>query len=199
MTLYVRLKTLFDDNPSEVDVGKRFTAYLIDWFLGALFMMLPICLLWLFQTQDMEAMSNIDLWLVRSEISQPMAYVAGLLGIVFALFYYVYVPWKIYPGQTVGKRALGFEIVKKDGSDINIKTLLIRQIIGIIILEGTFYNVSGIWHTLVTMATGLNFTGILMYQGLIVSIFSAALCMLFKSHRLLHDYIAKTKVVLCKH
>ena len=83
-----------------------------------------------------------------------------------------------------------------DEKDVSLKTLLVRQVIGIMILEGVFYNVSDIWHTLVSMMSGLNFTGILMYQGLIVGIFSAALAMVYKSHRLLHDYLAKTKVVL---
>ncbi|MDM8293069.1 MULTISPECIES: RDD family protein [Faecalicoccus] len=196
MSLYVRLKTLFDDSPSNVDTGKRFFAYLIDWFLGALFMMFPICLLWLFQTHDMEGMSRVSLWLIQDRLSTSQAYLAGCIGILFSLFYYVVIPWKIFPGQTLGKRAVGIKIVSLDEKDVSLKTLLVRQVIGIMILEGVFYNVSDIWHTLVSMMSGLNFTGILMYQGLIVGIFSAALAMVYKSHRLLHDYLAKTKVVL---
>ena len=159
-------------------------------------MMFPICLLWLFQTHDMEGMSRVSLWLIQDRLSTSQAYLAGCIGILFSLFYYVVIPWKIFPEQTLGKRAVGIKIVSLDEKDVSLKTLLVRQVIGIMILEGVFYNVSDIWHTLVSMMSGLNFTGILMYQGLIVGIFSAALAMVYKSHRLLHDYLAKTKVVL---
>ncbi|NJE40925.1 RDD family protein [Faecalicoccus pleomorphus] len=195
MSLYVRLKTLFDDNPNDVDPGKRFLSYVMDWFVGALFMNLPISLLWLFQTRDMEAVSHLDLWLVKSELGQGQAYLFGCIGIVFALIYFVWIPYKVWPGQTLGKRTMGIEMVNLDGSNLSLGTLCIRQVIGTFLIEGTFYQISGILRALITISTGLNFTGILLYQGLMCSIGSAALCMFYQSHRMLHDYIAKTKVV----
>lgn len=197
MSIYVKLKTLFDDTPSEVDTGKRFLGYLIDWFLGALFMMLPLCLLWMFQTQDMESMRYLDLWLIEDRFSRSQAIVSGCLGLLAALFYYVYIPWRIFPGQTIGKRAVGIKIISIDNMSAGFKVLMVRQVIGIMILEGTLYNVSGLIRVLLSMITGLNFTGILLYQGLVTSILSVLMAMFFQSHRMLHDYLAKTKVVLC--
>ena len=70
--------------------------------------------------------------------------------------------------------------------------------IGIIILEGSFYNVSSLWHSLLSLITNLNFTGILMLMGLSISVLSAAICMFSKSHRMIHDRISYTKVILYK-
>lgn len=196
MTLFYRIRCFFDDRPSTVNLSKRFGAYLIDWFLGALIMMFPICLLWLSGTHDMDNMSSVNLFKIAASMSYSQAYLAAFLGIVFALFYYVVIPWKIFPGQTLGKRAMGFKIVKMDESNPDLATLVVRQIIGIMILEGCLYNVSNLWHSLLSLLTGLNFTGILLYEGIIVSVVSALIGMKFVSHRMLHDYIAKTKVTL---
>lgn len=195
MNLFIKFYTMFDRSKCEVTTSKRFFAYVIDWFLGSLFTMLPMCILWLMWTKDMETMSRVNVLLIAGTLSYPQAYFAGLLSVAFALFYYVVVPWKIYPGQTCGKRAMGFKIVHLDDTAVTLKTLLIREVLGIMIIEGALYNVSGILHSLLSLLTNLNLVQLLMYIGLAISVVSCFIALKMESRRMLHDYLAKTKIV----
>lgn len=195
MNIFMKLYMKLDHSICNVTSSKRFVAYVIDWFLGSLFTMLPMCILWMMWTKDMETMSRANVLLIASNVGYMQAYLAGGVSVLFALFYYVIVPWRIYPGQTVGKRAMGFKIVKLDESDVDLKTLILRQIIGIIIIEGGLYNVSGILHSLISLALNLNLVQWLLYIGLGISILSAFLALKMSSQRMFHDYLAKTKVI----
>lgn len=196
MNLFLKMYTFFDHRTCDVTNGKRFFAYVIDWFLGSLFTMLPMCLMWLMLTNDMDRMAGVNVMYIAGQVSYSSAYLAGLISTLFALFYYVYVPWKIYPGQTVGKRSMGFKIVKTNDDEVTLKTLLLRQVIGIILIEGSLYTVSGILHSILSLATNINFITILMYVGLVISIMSGFVILKIESRRMLHDYIADTKVIL---
>ncbi|MEG0328988.1 MAG: RDD family protein [Longicatena sp.] len=195
MSLFVRLYTLFDNSECDVNNGKRFFAYVIDWFLGSLFTMLPMCIMWLLLTKDMDKMAGVNVMYIAGQVSTSKAYLAGLLSTVFALFYYVVIPWKIHRGQTIGKRMMGFKIVQKNNEEVTLSTLIIRQVIGIIIIEGALYNVSGILHSMLSLATNINFISILMYVGLAISVCSGFLVLKINSRRMFHDYLAKTKVI----
>lgn len=195
MNLFFKFYAKLDRSECNVTSTKRFVAYVMDWFLGSLCTMLPMCLLWLMQTQDMDTMSSVNLYVIAGKLGYSQAYLAGALSIAFALFYYVVVPWKIYPGQTCGKRAMGFKVVKLDGSDVDLKTLIIRQIVGIIIIEGALYNISGIVHSLISLIVNLNLVQWLLYIGLVVSAISSFLALKMSSQRMIHDYLAKTKVI----
>lgn len=195
MNIFMKLYMKLDHSICDVTSSKRFVAYVIDWFLGSLFTMLPMCILWMMWTKDMETMSRANVFLIAGNVGYMQAYIAGGVSVLFALFYYVIVPWRIYPGQTVGKRAMGFKIVKLDESDVDLKTLILRQIIGIIIIEGGLYNVSGILHSLISLALNLSLVQWLLYIGLGISILSAFLALKMSSQRMFHDYLAKTKVI----
>lgn len=175
----------------------RFTAYLIDWFVGALCMNLPIMLLWLMQTKDMDNASKLSLGLIADKLGMNMAGIAVGLGFLASVFYFVIVPWKILPGQTVGKRIMHFKVVKTNGEKAGLGTLLVREVIGIFVLEGVVFHVSGLLKEALDLFTGLNFSGYLMWEGIIVTVVSGLLCMCVKNHRMIHDYIAGTKVEMC--
>lgn len=195
MNLLMKLYMKFDHSECNVTSGKRFFAYVIDWFVGSLCTMLPMCMLWMTLTKDLETMSSVNVFILASKCGYSQAYLGGLLSVVFALFYYVIVPWKIYPGQTVGKRTMGFKVVKLDGSDVDLKTLIVREVLGIMVIEGALYNVSGILHSLISLMIGLYLVQWLLYIGMAISVISAFLALKLPSQRMIHDYLAKTKVV----
>lgn len=195
MNIFMKLYMKLDHSICDVTSSKRFVAYVIDWFLGSLFTMLPMCILWMMWTKDMDTMARTNVLLIAGHVGYAQAYLAGGVSILFALFYYVVVPWRIYPGQTVGKRAMGFKVVKLDETDVDLKTLVIREVLGIIIIEGGLYNVSGIIHSMISLALNLNLGQWLLYIGLGISIVSAFLALKMSSQRMLHDYLAKTKVI----
>lgn len=195
MNLFIKLYTFIDHNACNVSSGKRFLGYIFDWFLGSLFTMLPLSIMWLLATHDMEHMSAVNIMNLAHYVSDTYAYIGGILSILFAFFYYIFIPWKIYPGQTPGKRMMGFKIVKTNDNEIDFKTLIIRQFIGIMIIEGAMYSVSGILHSLLSLATDINFITVLMYVGFVITVGSAFLLLKGESKRALHDYLANTKII----
>lgn len=174
-------------NHMPASLGRRFGAYLIDWYLGGLATALPISMvsMKLFQTVQNQ---NI--------LSFPASYgiAAGAAGLAAALFYYVFIPTFVWKGQTPGKRLVKIRIVSADGNEVTLPKLMIRQILGIIVAEGGLVTASALWHQLATILTGTDFVKPLMYIGMGISILSSIIT-LFGDHRAIHDRIGRTLVV----
>jgi uncharacterized RDD family membrane protein YckC len=173
----------------EPSLGRRFAGYVVDWYVGGLCTSLPIAL--------------VSQKLYRTMLEQnllkfptPFGLLAGSLALLFAVFYFVIVPTYIYPGQTLGKRLCKIAIVKDNGTKVGLKDLLLRQIVGIFIIEGSIVTASAIWHQLAELLTGVKLVTPLMYVGMVVSIISALLVAFGKRHKAIHDYVAQTKVVM---
>lgn len=180
-------KIRYEDAP----VTKRFISYLIDWYVGALCTAIPISII-------SQKLTNTMLNQNIVEFQQPYGIIAGILAVLFAIFYFVIVPTYIYPGQTVGKRICKIMIVKNDNEQVTIKNMLLRQLLGIIVIEGVLVSASAIWHEIITIITQTNFVTPLMYAGFIISAISILLYLFKGEHRALHDYLGNTKVVMCK-
>lgn len=180
-------KIRYEDAP----VTKRFISYLIDWYVGALCTAIPISII-------SQKLTNTMLNQNIVEFQQPYGIIAGVLAVLFAIFYFVIVPTYIYPGQTVGKRICKIMIVKNDNEQVTIKNMLLRQLLGIIVIEGVLVSASAIWHEIITIITQTNFVTPLMYAGFIISAISILLYLFKGEHRALHDYLGNTKVVTCK-
>ena len=155
-------------------------------------MMLPLCLGWMFLTHDQENMVHVDVFRLAQASSKQTALWIGALGLLFALIYYVWIPYKVYPGQTVGKKAMGIQIEKTDGSNLRLMDLLLRQGLGLLVLEGILFNPSRLWQDMLSLASGLNFSGYLLYLSLAITILSALIALMAPSKRMLHDYLAST-------
>lgn len=190
--LKMQLTMILDQRLCRVNQSKRMMAYLIDWFLGALCMMLPLCLSWMFMTHDLDNMTNVNVFKLADASNDGQALLVGTVGLLFALFYYLWIPYKVYPGQTVGKRTMGIQIVKTDGSKLTFKDLFLRQIVGLLILEGVAFNPSRLWQDMLSLSTGLNFSGYLLYASIIITVISGILSMMAPSKRMIHDYLANT-------
>ena len=132
---------------------------------------------------------GIDPWLCLC-----LSFLAGALCILFALFYFVYVPWRIWPGQTLGKHIAGYRIEKTDGTAVDLLTLLKRQVIGGFLLEGAAFVASNYIRQLVTLSLSYYVDYYWQIAGMILTALSLILVMKTDSHRTLHDYLAKTKV-----
>lgn len=179
------------DKSKEVSLTSRFLSYLIDWYVGGLCTSIPISII-------SQKLTNTMLNQNIIEFKEPYGIIAGILAILFAIFYFVIVPTYIYKGQTLGKRICKIKIVQKSNKDITLKNILLRQVLGIMIIEGTLISASAIWHSVLTIITKINFVSPLMYAGFVLTGFSIIL-MLFKGeNRAIHDYLAGTKVIVSK-
>lgn len=175
---------------NQVYLGRRFLAYLIDWYLGALCTSLPIALI-------SQKFNNTVLNQSIITFEGNYGYIAGVLALLFAGFYFVIIPTFIYKGQTLGKKICKIKIVQASNEDITLKNMILRQIIGIMIIEGGLITASSILHSLVTMIIKVNFVTPLMYIGYVITGISVILLVFKGENKAIHDYLGQTKVIIC--
>lgn len=189
-----KITSWVDKKPSNVSISKRLLTYAIDWCLGGIITGFPAVFIYAAVTKKRDMFS--DLYVFSSlGYSKGWAYLAGSLCLSATLIYYVYIPYKKYPGQTVGKHLFKIKIVKTDYTDIDLKTLLIRQVIGLMLIEGTAIVMTNYLRQLLTLMTGFYFEYYLGVAGGILTIVSGILVLSTSSHRTIHDYISGTTVV----
>ena len=196
-TFFSKITGWLDQTPNATPLGKRLGAYAIDWALGGIFCGFPAVLMYGSITGKSDMFSDLYVFEALGH-ERYWGILAGLLCILFALVYYVYIPWKVWEGQTLGKRALHLRIEKTDGNKVELRDLLLRQVLGIFLLEGSVFIITGYIRQLVTLTTRFYVDAIWQYIGIAITLLSAILVVYTKSHRALHDYIAGTKVIEIK-
>jgi uncharacterized RDD family membrane protein YckC len=173
----------------DVPSWKRLIAYIVDWYLGCIFAALPMVMIYMKATDTQDL--NINLF----QYPRQYAILSGCLGLIFALFYYMIVPLKIWNGQTLGKRWCHYRIVKVDKDTVMFKELFLRQIIGIFLVEGALIFPSKLFHQILSIVCDVNLITPLRYIGIVVSILSSLFVIFRKDHRAIHDLISNTKVI----
>ena len=175
----------------DASAPRRFISYIIDWYVGALATSLPISIIAkkLYGTMLSQDILNFD---------QPYGLIGGILGIVCALVYYVVIPLGSNKGQTLGKRICKIKIIQENGEDVTMKNILLRQVLGIIIIEGSLVSVSAIWQQVIMILTGIDILTPLKYVGIALGIISSLIILFMKDHRAIHDYLGKTRVISCQ-
>ena len=193
--LWAKHTKWLDRNPVKVPVSKRVIAYAIDWAVGGIISGFPAVLFYGGVTGRSDMFS--DLYVFPS-LGFPTywSYLAGILCIVVAFVYYIYIPYKKYPGQTLAKHWLKIKIVNNDDySDVSLKTLIIRQGVGLFLLEGSAIVVTNYLRQMLTLATGFYFDYYLKMIGMVITMISGVFVLGSASQRSIHDYLAKTRVV----
>lgn len=173
----------------DVGIIKRFFAYLIDFYLGMLFCALPIVLANGIVNQNDTMQMNLFFF------EGTTFYIVAFLSLFMGFIYYVFIPWKVWKGQTFAKHLLHFKIVQMDGDEVHMRALFFRQVIGIFIIEGSIISCSSLLRQLLTYMTAYNFVDSFIYVGLGITIVSSILMVIGKNHRMLHDFIGATIVV----
>ena len=184
------LKLKFD-KPNNGGFFRRFISYMIDWYIGGILTSLPIILTY-------TAMNNGNIGIIEQNINifeYPLNIIIGLASFMVAALYYVYVPMFINNGQTLGKKIMKLRIVNNDYTQASKKQLFIRQFVIILLLEGSLYTSSNMLHQVINEVTGANIVSIYNTIGIVITVFSALLVIMFKSRRALHDIIINTRVV----
>lgn len=97
--------------------------------------------------------------------------------------------------QTVGKRICKVKIIQNNNQEVSLKSLVLRQGLGMIVIEGVFVSASALWHQLVSLCIHVNIVSMMMYVGFVVGGISTLMIIFTKEHRAIHDYIGNTKVV----
>ena len=185
---YFRLFSKLDNEACNVDMTNRAVAWGIDWIAGSLITAFPTVIFYMALTKTQEVNQNL------LAFDQPYGWVAGILSLLFCIAYYVIYPYR-HNGQTCGKKFMDMKIVKRDGSDIDLKSLCKRQILGCIILEGCLIPGGSYVCQLLSLAAGYDLTLVLGVASGVICLLSIYIAMKKKSRRMIHDYLADTKVV----
>ena len=174
---------------TKVNNFSRVFAYLIDWYVASMFAGIPITLI---------ASSINHTKLVTTELAKiraPWGLIAGILAIVFYLGYYVILELKVYKGQTFGKRLMKLKVVQDDGSDVTFKSIMLREGLGVMIVEGYIAQSSSYLHQILQLFVKINIMDYMVYVFGIISVVSILLGMTSYSRKMIHDRIAKTKII----
>lgn len=193
--LWRKLTPWLDRKPTKVKFITRFIAYVIDWAIGGIIAGFPAVFIYAAVTKRSDMFSDLY---VFPALDFPVywSFVAGIFCVLVALVYYVYIPYKKYPGQTLGKKWMKIKIMRLDGQPLDLKTLFIRQILGLMLLEGVSMVVTNYIRQMLTLATGFYLDYYLLAFGSFITVISCILVFNTPSARAIHDYMAKTRVAL---
>lgn len=148
---------------SSVNSFYRGVAYLIDWYAATMFAGIPIVLIGSIVNHTTSVSQDL------SKIPAPYNILVALLAIVFYLGYFVILELYVYKGQTFGKRIMKLKVVKNDESDVDFKTILMREGLGIMIVEGYIANSSSYLRQLIQIVTGIPIMDMAVYVFGIIS------------------------------
>lgn len=165
---------------------RRFIAYIIDWFIGGMLVILPIFVV--------NALTGISLYnTTLNKFSNMYQLLIIVLALILSILYYAILPY-LWNGQTIGKKILKIQIVSKDNKKLTIKQLMIREVVGIFLLEGNLYVISSIIRSFLEAIVGFNIILILSVLMMIITLTSCIVVLLNRQHLALHDVISKTQV-----
>ena len=173
---------------SSVNSFYRGVAYLIDWYVATMFAGIPIVLIGSIVNHTTSVSQDL------SKIPAPYNILVALLAIVFYLGYFVILELYVYKGQTFGKRIMKLKVVKNDESDVDFKTILMREGLGIIV-EGYIANSSSYLRQLIQIVTGIPIMDMAVYVFGIISAVSILMGMASPSRKMIHDRIANTHIM----
>ncbi len=156
---------------------KRILAFSIDIYLGSLLATLPISLASMYFLGEMT--QNVFL------LDKTVAIGMIVLSFAILFLYYLVVPWKLFKGQTIGKRLVGIRICFNDD-----QALFKRQFLMML----TMTSLTKLVIQLVGIISGYNFVDVFIDLARSAAFVSLMLIVFTKNRRSIHDMISGTFV-----
>lgn len=167
---------------------RRLAAYVVDWYLATMVCGAPLLLVNSMRT----GVAALDTSLPPGSAGWLWGTVAILLGVA----YYWLIPL-VWNGQTPGKRLLRLKIVRADnGQSVSVGRLLLRQVIGLLLLEGAVAFPSQLLRELLARAAGAGVADAVRIGMVAITIVSVLMGVYTPGRRMLHDRISGTREVL---
>lgn len=135
-----------------------------------------------------------------SGVSVVQCFIILLTILLFSLFYFVYVPYRVWKGQTLMQHVLQLKVVDDADNDIEVITMIKRFLIGCLLLEGTFYYFTSVLKNLLVLkflySNPAMMDWILSGPIVVISVYSLISSLMDKKQsRMLHDRLFHTKVI----
>ncbi|WP_028042453.1 RDD family protein [Candidatus Stoquefichus massiliensis] len=168
---------------------RRLIAYIIDWYLGSIVSMLPFLIISLAKHIDYNNIMNLELY------SNQDLCIGMFFSLLFSLIYFLVIPFKLYDGQTIGKKIMKLKIIMNSNQEMKILNLFLRQILFIWFVEMSLHSIGGIFNQGIFIL--LKFNIILFFKEMNFYVIAISVFMLLVSnnHITLHDLISNTKVI----
>lgn len=173
--------------------SSRLISYIIDWAVGGILTGFPAVLLYGIITKKSDMFSNLYVFEAMG-YNKMYGFLAGVLCLVVAIIYFIVIPLKKYPGQTLGKKIAKIQIRTWDNEIPSLKDLLIRYGVNFA-LESPMYIISSYLMQMITLMIRFHVESVWTFIGIACTLISAAMVIYTKKHCAIHDLIAKTKVV----
>ena len=173
----------------KVSKVKRAVAFLADWYISTLLAGIPLLYMYSVQSGSTEVPASL------TQFSGSLGVIAGLIVVVIITLYYVVVPLKFNKGQTLAKNVLGVKIVQNDGSEVTAKSLIKREILGVMLIEAGLVSSSKYLREIFLIAGMDNVYRILAIVAIVIPFISIVIMMFNKESKMIHDIIGGTKVV----
>lgn len=133
-------------------------------------------------------------------VENPASAPVFLGAVVVALVYRIVVPYFAFRGErkgmTVGKFAMGLKMIMANGQAVTLPSLIIRSLF-FLLIEG-FEVMALLYFMNAIAAFGFVEIVYLAYMNMTIAMASIVLMIINPSHRMLHDYVANTVVILAK-
>lgn len=173
----------------KVSKVKRAVAFFADWYISTLLAGIPLLYMYSVQSGSTEVPASL------TQFEGSLGVIAGLIGVVIITLYYVVVPLKFNKGQTLAKSVLGVKIVQNDGSEVTAKSLIKREILGVMLIEAGLVSSSKYLREMFLIAGMDNVYRILAIVAIVIPFISIVIMMFSKESKMIHDIIGGTKVV----
>lgn len=177
--------------------ASRLYAYAIDWMLGGIVSGLPAVLTFAMLRHDGTMLGTLYDF---EALGYPQWLGLGVAAacVTCALCYFVVVPWKVWPGQTPGKRVARLRVVSVDGTPATLAQLLVRQALGGFVLEGSGFVIARYLREAAVLITRVDVNYYWEIAGIVLTVVSAILAFALPARRALHDYLAATRVIVAE-
>lgn len=175
-------------------IWRRISAYVIDWTLSGILIGFPGVVIFNLLCGTHELFTSLYVFPAKG-LSVGWSYVVCATSLMIFLVYFVVIPLKIWRGQTLGKRIFRLRIEHQDNKDLDLRTMLMRQMLGLLLVEGISTLAGTYLRQALTLLIGSYVELPLLAVAYVITMISAVLVFVSKKGLALHDLLARTCVV----
>ena len=168
---------------------RRFVAMIIDWYLTNMLAVIPIT----FYLRGNDYLKPYMFDLTHYDFSIGLA--LGLYGVLIGIIYYVFIPTYLFKGQTLGKKICKIKIIKENNESINLKDMMLRELLGASLLEGGMIIIPTYIRKILPLFKLTMIVDPLKYIAYALTIGSIIYAYFQANTQSFHDKVAKTIVV----
>lgn len=172
--------------------GRRFAAFLIDWYVSSLFGSIPVILMQSLQAHDLVILNSLN------GLPSLSAFAAGGLALFCHFIYYCFLPcmesryW--LKGQTIGMRFMHIRLLTEQETEVSLGALTIRHMLFVIVLQGYLTSSHIYLMDLFRISTGYDIIPYAQAFYYVIILISLIQYLFFKRRQLLQDRLTKTRM-----